>query len=222
MRMATRAISVMVFCLPFSAGNTAEPCFDESASFKRHFSDCRIKANQGDALAQYNLGFMYEDGHGVTKNAWKAIYWYAQAAEQNDISAQLNLAWFYFSGFEEKIPRDEKKAVYWYTRAAQQGSQRAQYMLGWMYHEGTGTLLPNYEKAVHWYTRAAKQGDPRAQIALGLLYYEGEKVPADFEKAILFLSMAKANGVEEAAELKKLAEQKRDIGFNNTKKPFGQ
>jgi TPR repeat protein len=219
--MAAKAISVMAFWLPFSVGNTAEPCFDESAAFESHFSDCRIKANQGDALAQYNLGFMYEDGHGVTKNPRKAIYWYAQAAEQNDISAQLNLAWFYFSGFEEKIPRHEMKAVYWYTRAARQGSQRAQYMLGWMYHEGTGTLSPNYEKALHWYTRAASQGDPRAQIALGLLYYEGGKVPADYEKAILFLNMAKTNGIEEAAELKKLAEKKRDVAPSATEEPSG-
>jgi len=222
MRMVAKAISVMAFWLPFSAGNTAEPCFDQNAGFKSHFSDCRIKANEGDALAQYNLGFMYEDGHSVTRNPEKAVYWYAQAAEQNDISAQLNLAWFYFSGFEKKIPRDEKKAIYWYTRAALQGSLRAQYMLGWMYHEGTGTLSPNYEKAVHWYTRAAWQGDPRAQIALGMLYYEGEKVPADYEKAILFLTMAKANGVEEAVGLKKLAEQKRNVGPSDTEKSSAQ
>jgi TPR repeat protein len=208
----------MAFWLLFSTGNTAEPCFDQNAGFKSHFYDCRIKANEGDALAQYNLGFMYEEGYGVTKTPGKAVYWYTKAAEQNDISAQLNLAWFYFSGFEEKITRDAKKAVHWYTRAAQQGSLRAQYMLGWMYHEGTGTLSPNYKKAVHWYTRAARQGDPGAQIALGLLYYEGEKVPTDYEKAILFLNMAKANGVEEATGLKKLAEQKRHIGPSDTKK----
>ena len=38
-------------------------------------------AEQGDADAQYNLGRMYEDGHGVDVNYKKAIDWYEKAAK---------------------------------------------------------------------------------------------------------------------------------------------
>ena len=35
-----------------------------------------------NANAQYNLGILYEGGHGVAKNAGRAREWYRRAAEQ--------------------------------------------------------------------------------------------------------------------------------------------
>ena len=39
-------------------------------------------ARNGHANAQYNLGVMYDKGHGVPRNKLTAIKWYKRAAEQ--------------------------------------------------------------------------------------------------------------------------------------------
>ncbi len=39
------------------------------------------KANQGDVVAQYNLGVAYYNGEGVDKSKTKAVYWLRKACE---------------------------------------------------------------------------------------------------------------------------------------------
>ena len=68
-------------------------------------------ANQGDAEAQNNLGIMYENGEGVTKNHKKAVYLYEQAAHQGDIAAQYNLGRMYYDG--GGVTKDYVEAYRW-------------------------------------------------------------------------------------------------------------
>ena len=51
----------------------------------------RRAAEQGDVLAQYNLGWMYENGRGVGRDRVEAVRWYRLAAEQGDADAQRAL-----------------------------------------------------------------------------------------------------------------------------------
>ena len=51
----------------------------------------KAKAEQGDASAQFRLGFMYNTGEGVPQDDAEAVKWYRLAAEQGDASAQFNL-----------------------------------------------------------------------------------------------------------------------------------
>lgn len=46
-----------------------------------------MAAEQGDAEAEYNLGFMYENGDGVDVNLDEACRWYKMAANQGDEDA---------------------------------------------------------------------------------------------------------------------------------------
>ena len=48
-------------------------------------------AEQGYAMAQYNLGTMYEVGLGVGQSDSMAMRWYAKAAAQNDVDAQARI-----------------------------------------------------------------------------------------------------------------------------------
>ena len=50
----------------------------------------RKSAEQGYALAQYNLGGMYAKGQGVTQNYVKAHMWSNLAAAQGDETAAKN------------------------------------------------------------------------------------------------------------------------------------
>jgi TPR repeat protein len=50
----------------------------------------RKAAEQGEALAQTNLGLMYGEGTGVPEDTVKAYMWFNLAAAQGDADAQTN------------------------------------------------------------------------------------------------------------------------------------
>ena len=56
-------------------------------------------AEKGNAVAQYNVGAMYDyGGMGVTQNYAEAIMWYGMAADQGEADARYNLGMLYFLG----------------------------------------------------------------------------------------------------------------------------
>ncbi|MDD1625819.1 MAG: sel1 repeat family protein, partial [Methylococcaceae bacterium] len=86
------------------------------------------QAKQGDALAQYDLGTMYDSGQEVTQDYKEAIKWYRLSAEQGYALAQYNLGTMYAQG--QGIAQDYKEAFKWYQKAAEQGEALAQCNLG--------------------------------------------------------------------------------------------
>ncbi len=58
----------------------------------------RLAAEQGDASAQFSLGFMYANGYGVPKDDQAAVQWYRLAEEQGHAKAQSNLGVMYEKG----------------------------------------------------------------------------------------------------------------------------
>jgi len=50
----------------------------------------RVRAEQGDAEAQYNLGVMYSDGRGVPQDDVQAHMWYNLAASRSTGEAREN------------------------------------------------------------------------------------------------------------------------------------
>ena len=78
----------------FDAGVTA---YDrgEYAVALREF---RPLAEQGDARAQFALGYMYDEGNGVPQAFPEAATWFRKAAEQGNASAQYNLGLMYDEG----------------------------------------------------------------------------------------------------------------------------
>lgn len=78
-----------------------------------------LKAENGDALAQYNLGVLYDTGDGVPQDHNEAAKWYSKAAEQGLAVAQHNLALMYSKG--EGVPLNYVLAYKWCNLAASQG-----------------------------------------------------------------------------------------------------
>ncbi len=76
----------------------------------------RPLAEQGDADAQYNLGFMYDKGEGVPQDDAEAVKWYRKAAAQGQAVAQGNLGVMYRDG--HGVPRDYVQAHMWLSLAA--------------------------------------------------------------------------------------------------------
>lgn len=91
---------------------------------KNAFKSIEEMAEQGDRIAQYLLGGMYEIGEGVEKDYQKAKEWYEAAAVQGDSKAQCSLGYMY--GKRVDIQKDFKKAFEWYEKSASQGNKTAQ------------------------------------------------------------------------------------------------
>jgi len=127
------------------------------------FESVKRAAEQGQAVAQNNLGVMYDNGQSVTQSYAEAVKWYRKAAEQGQALAQYNLGVMYEKG--QGLAQNEAEAVKWYRKAAEQGYVDAQYNLGVMYEKGQG-VAKSYAEAVKWYRKAAEQGDADAQGAL--------------------------------------------------------
>ena len=60
--------------------------------------ETRALAEQGNAVAQNNLGYAYDNGFGVPEDDAEAVRWYRLAAEQGDADAQNNLGFMYANG----------------------------------------------------------------------------------------------------------------------------
>ena len=151
----------------------------------------RPLADQGNALAQYNLGLMYADGHGVPRDYAEAVKWYRRAADHGDSAAQNNLGLMYVDGLG--VPSDYAEAVKWFRLAADQGNAEAQFNLGLTHAQGRG-LQKNDAEAVKWYRLAADQGDAKAQQNLGGMYDEGRGVPQNDAEAVKWYRLAADQG----------------------------
>jgi TPR repeat protein len=81
-------------------------------------------ANQGQADAQYGLGYLHELGLGVSRHMETALAWYRLAAEQGHPSAQGRLGRMYLEG--QGTTRDQGLAIYWLQNAADNGDPQAQ------------------------------------------------------------------------------------------------
>ena len=77
---------------------------------------CFIKAaEQGDAEAQFCLGNMYAEGHGVPRDEQQSTSWFRRAAEQGFTPAQVNLGVMYTQG--QGVEPDLVEAHKWFNIA---------------------------------------------------------------------------------------------------------
>src|SRR5579875_2199147 len=116
----------------------------------------RLKAEQGDAEAEFSLGGAYWLGQGVPKNKKEAVRWFRRAAEQGNAKAQFNLGVASYLG--RGVPKNYKEAAHWLRRAADQGDAQAQFNLGLSYAAGAG-VPQNYVFAYQWFNLAAAGND---------------------------------------------------------------
>ena len=164
----------------------------EQDEIRNHAKDKILElANEGDACAQNNLGFMYEYGRGVEQSYEKAAEWVLKAAEQGYADAQYHLGYMYSNGFG--VEESDEEAAEWVLKAAEQGLAGAQYILGYMYSNGRG-VEESDEKAVEWYLKAAEQGYVTAQLCLGTMYSQGTGVEESDEKAAEWFQKAAEQG----------------------------
>lgn len=127
-------------------------------------------AEQGNAPAQINVGSMFANGMGVSRDYGQAVAWYTKAAEQGNPQGQTDVAYMLANG--RGVSLDYKKAADWYRKAAEQGYAPAQDYLGIMLANGWG-VAKDPKQAVKWFHKAADQGYGPAQSRLSMAYASG-------------------------------------------------
>lgn len=80
-----------------------------ASTSSQKFKNTKLFADQDNAVAQNNLGVIYDNGEGVLKNSKEAERWNLKLAEQGYASAQYNLALRYCNG--SGVSKDLKKCA---------------------------------------------------------------------------------------------------------------
>jgi uncharacterized protein len=94
----------------------------EAAAVAGPLEDARLRADQGDAMAQI-VGHRYKWGVGVPADYAEAVKWYRRAADQGSMAAQWLLAQMYEDGYG--VEQDYVQAHMWFNLSAAQGFEGA-------------------------------------------------------------------------------------------------
>ena len=110
-----RAFMILAVCIPVMAlsakqlfhgiGEISEAAslHEAAAAARRGDYETALRvwhslAEQGSAMAAYNIGDMYSLGRGVGQDQAEAMRWFRRAADQGDAASQYNLGVMYFEG----------------------------------------------------------------------------------------------------------------------------
>lgn len=131
--------------------------YEQRDSFTNAVRWYRKSADQGNAEAQFKIGWFHTTGQGVPRDYAQAARWFQQAAEKNLVAAQYNLAVCCEKGYG--LPTNYAAALTWYMKAAAQGDEFAQKAVGVFYERGKGVPV-DLAEAYKWYHLAAGCGNP--------------------------------------------------------------
>ena len=86
MRWATMTFALVVVLTAVPACTNSKTGVDayEKGDYATALMEFRVLAEQGDAIAQYNLGLMYANGRGVPRDYVQAHLWANLAAAQGN------------------------------------------------------------------------------------------------------------------------------------------
>ena len=197
-------------------GNLVER--DQEVAYKWYLK----AAVAGDALGQWNVGCMNEQGIGTPVNLAEAEKWFLSAAEEGYNGAdkayeRIRRRRMLETSSAPKKPREEKRrasdetirenvrlakeafarndyaSAHKYALNADHEDHDIQFILGRCYHLGFG-VEKNGEEAVKWLTRSAASGNAEAQAELAAMYHDGDAVCQDYTKSCELYGKSAAAG----------------------------
>ncbi len=170
----------------------------EKGDFKRAVNEFRQLAEQGLPVAKYNLGVMYDNGHGVNEDDQVAFRWFSEAAKDGVSQSWFNLGEMYRSG--EGVKLDLSEAIVWLERAADSGDVDAYYSLGLAFEAQNAD--ESFSKALSWYLVGAEAGHALSQYGLANLYANGSGVDVNYLRAYMWATLSSVGGAPDAERLK--------------------
>ena len=153
-RIALAAALLVSLAGPAWAGFDEDLAALEHSEFEMAVREFELLAEQGDADAQFFLGFIYGDGQSAPHDDALAVKWYRRAAEQDHADAQNNLGFMYERG--RGVSLDYVQAHVWYSRAAAQSNDTARKNRDIIAQDMTPAQIAEAENL-------ARGGDPKNQ-----------------------------------------------------------
>ncbi|KAF9307156.1 hypothetical protein BGZ91_008468, partial [Linnemannia elongata] len=190
-----------------------DSCLD-SQDYQAAMENYLKAANQGHPIGQWRVGYLYNEGLGVSQSYSTAMDWFLKAASQGYPDAQYSIGVMHDKG--TGVPQDFLKAMEWFRMAAVQRHQNAQHNIGIMYYDGQGVpqdfpkamewfrMAADYAKAMEWFCKAAEHGDGHAQYIIGLMYTYGQGVTKNDSEARKWFQKAADQGSLKAQRWMKL------------------
>ncbi len=167
----------------------------------KQFSELKARAENGDAEAQFKIGYMYLKGRNVEQDLSEAFNWAHKAAEQGYASAQNNLGVMYSKG--QGVAQNYVWAYAWFSIASEAGAassikhiqslnkymteeqkNEAIFIIGRLYYFGYG-VDQNFTNAFKWHREAALRGNAQAQFNFAIFYEKGQGTDKDDREAFV-------------------------------------
>lgn len=123
-------------------------------------------AEEGQLEAQIMLGWMKENGQGVSRDLTGALEWYRKAAERESSVAQ-----FYLGAILMQTGA-HSEALLWYKKSAAAEYMPAVYRLAWAYESGRGTSIDK-DQALTLFKQNANRGHLPSKMALAQKMFQG-------------------------------------------------
>lgn len=134
-------------------------------------------SDQGDHIAQFEIGYRYYWGDGLEKDLDKSMDLFQKSAKQDNVNACIMLS---------RLSKDDKNTLKWITKSAELGDTDSQYTLGNIYKFGLITCRKNKKKSKYWLLKASGNSHPGGQSSMGDIYYTDK----DYRKALDMFSIA--------------------------------
>lgn len=201
---------VIAFLLVLTAttalGQTAEELNKKSKEFlskgdtKNAVPLLKQAAELGNAEAQYNLGYCYQEGIEVPKSDSIANTWLLKSAKQGWLNAQFKIAYSYAVG--RGITKDDGQAFYWALQCAKQRDPECMFNVVGCYQERIG-VIKNIDSSIVWAIRLGVLENPQnlqlsgqitsARLNLAKMYRDGELIPKDNLKSYVWFLIFNEN-----------------------------
>ncbi|MGI9373518.1 MAG: tetratricopeptide repeat protein [Hyphomicrobiales bacterium] len=171
-------------------------------NFRKAHKRFKDAAEDGDILASWWLGRMYQLGQGVSQDHALAFQHFRTAATAFDateprgtlfnakLDSLVHLGRYYRSGIETiNQPPQPKRAFYVFRKSAQYGHPGAQFNIGDMMFSGAGTPQ-NKRRGVRWIMLAARKHYAPAQAKLGDIYFNSPNADNRESQAYMWYTLA--------------------------------
>ncbi|KAI9475966.1 MAG: hypothetical protein EXX96DRAFT_575275 [Benjaminiella poitrasii] len=136
------------------------------------------------AEAGCELGRIYGDRYRYSLNQpAEAMHWFHRAFEYGSTQAVVDLAYGFFEGHGQDVPKDDTRALRYAKEGALLNDKYCQYILGHLYLKGK-SISGDAKEAIRWLHASAQQGFAVAIEEETSVYMYGHgNVKQDYEKA---------------------------------------
>ena len=163
-----------------------------SAAIRLWENSVRVR---NDPIGKYYLGLVHFEGHGVSLDPAKGLFWMRQAAGEGVVCAQGDLGRRYFTG--NGVVKDEKESLAWTLAAAKNGDAESQVQMSFL-EQGLAGSDRSCPASLTWAIKAAEQGNTQAEVHVAKCCFYGQGAAVSLPAALKWFTCAASRGQYDA------------------------